>query len=161
MECVLSPLPPCCSCALVLTLTSAQPRWNDGSNMSPPDDVPEEEEVPPAGSTPTSAPLEPFLLAGDPDLEEEVHVQDPAGSLYLRPYSRVYLADKWTILGVPNLVAYHVPSRKVLTYHARWELLKDHKADATWAKWSRGEKVEMTIGGAAAPLSLAVLLAHN
>ncbi|GAA6006791.1 thioredoxin family protein [Rhodotorula paludigena] len=120
--------------------------WNDGSNMSPPDDVPVEEEVPPAGSTPTSAPLEPFLLAGDPDLEEEVHVQDPAGSLYLRPYSRVYLADKWTILGVPNLVAYHVPSRKVLTYHARWELLKDHKADATWAKWSRGEKVEMTIG---------------
>ncbi|BGP41246.1 hypothetical protein JCM10449v2_005221 [Rhodotorula kratochvilovae] len=115
--------------------------WNDGSNMSTPEDDPSS-----LPEQPASAPLEPFLLAGDPDLEEEVHTCDPSGALYLRPYSRVYLADKWTVLGVPNVVVYHVPTQKVLTYHARLDLLKEHKIDGTWAKWSKGEKVEFGVG---------------
>ncbi|GAA6049346.1 hypothetical protein JCM3770_007300 [Rhodotorula araucariae] len=118
--------------------------WNDGSNMSTPDD--DDASSSPDGAPEPPSPLEPFLLAGDPDLEEEVHTSDPAGALYLRPYSRVYLADKWTVLGVPNVVVYHLPTQRVLTYHARLDLLKEHKVDATWAKWSRGEKVEFGLG---------------
>lgn len=123
--------------------------------MSTPDEAPDA-----PASPESSTPLEPFLLAGDPDLEEVVHETDPTGSLYLRPYSRVYLADKWTVLGVPNVVVYHVESQKVLTYHARFELLKEHKADATWEKWSKGEKVEFGVGGASFT-PLAVCRAHT
>ncbi|GAA5948820.1 hypothetical protein JCM3765_003913 [Sporobolomyces pararoseus] len=116
--------------------------WNDGSNSGSPESTEEEEEdtTRTGGSSP---PLEPFLLAGDPDLEEETSL-DPhtPNSLYLRPYSRVHLADKWQILGVPNLVVYHLESRKILSYHARFELLKgDQKMEQTWSKWSKGEKV--------------------
>ncbi|GAA5922732.1 hypothetical protein JCM3775_006114 [Rhodotorula graminis] len=114
--------------------------WNDGSTMSTPDEAPDSPASPEA-----STPLEPYLLAGDPDLEEVVHETDPEGSLYLRPFSRVYLADKWTVLGVPNVVVYHVESQKVLTYHARFDLLKEGKADSTWDKWSKGEKVEFGV----------------
>ncbi|GAA5993199.1 hypothetical protein JCM11641_007219 [Rhodosporidiobolus odoratus] len=106
--------------------------WNDGSNTNPSPSSP-------VSSTP---PLEPYLLAGDPDLEEDLHSSDPKGEMYLRPYSRVYLAEKWSVLGVPNLVVYHPASRKVLSYHARFELLKEGKREATWEKWSKGEKVE-------------------
>ncbi|GAA6025031.1 hypothetical protein JCM8202_002062 [Rhodotorula sphaerocarpa] len=113
--------------------------WNDGSNIETPG--PDSDG---AGPTP-SEPLEPFLLAGDPDLEDEVHHSDPKGELYLRPYSRVYLAEKWNVLGVPNVVVYHLPSRQILTYHARFDLLKDGKIESTWAKWSEGEKIEFGV----------------
>ncbi|GAA5916603.1 hypothetical protein JCM6882_009171 [Rhodosporidiobolus microsporus] len=110
--------------------------WNDGSNTA--ED---------SSSSPLSKPLEPFLLAGDPDLEEDLSLSTPAQpELYLRPYSRVYLADKWTVLGVPNLVVYHPPSRKVLSYHARFEMLKQGRSEKAWEKWSRGEKVEFGAG---------------
>lgn len=95
-----------------------------------------------------SDPLEPFLLAGDPDLEDEVHHSDPKGELYLRPYSRVYLAEKWDVLGVPNLVVYHLPTRTILTQHARFDLLKENKIESTWQKWSEGEKIEFGVAGA-------------
>ncbi|GAA6011816.1 hypothetical protein JCM10207_004254 [Rhodosporidiobolus poonsookiae] len=116
--------------------------WNDGSNMSTPD-PPSTSSSPPPPSAPLT-PLEPFLLAGDADLEEDLATSDPSGSLYLRPYSRVHLCDKWTVLGVPNLVVYHPGTRRVLSYHARFELLKEGKREAAWDKWSRGEKVEFT-----------------
>ena len=119
--------------------------------MSTPDEAPDSPASPEA-----SSPLEPYLLAGDPDLEEVVHETDPAGALYLRPFSRVYLADKWTVLGVPNVVVYHVESQKVLTYHARFDLLKEGKADSTWDKWSKGEKVEFGVTGASTFLPLAL-----
>ncbi|GAA6059973.1 hypothetical protein JCM10212_001322 [Sporobolomyces blumeae] len=105
--------------------------WNDGSNL--PSASPDSAELPP--------PLEPYLLAGDPDLEEDLSHSDSTGSVYLRPYSRVHLADKWTVLGVPNLVVYHVGKREVLSYHARFELLREGKMIATWDRWSKGEKV--------------------
>lgn len=98
-------------------------------------------------SSSSSEPLEPFLLAGDPDLEDEVHHSDPKGELYLRPFSRVYLAEKWDVLAVPNLVVYHLPSRKILTQHARFDLLKDNKIESTWAKWSEGEKIDFGVAG--------------
>jgi hypothetical protein len=103
--------------------------------MGSPEDSPE------SGSEPEDPPpLEPFLLAGDSDLEEETSLSSPP-SLYLRPYSRVHLADKWQILGVPNLVVYHLESQKILSYHARFDLLKENRIDSTWEKWSQGEKV--------------------
>lgn len=121
-------------------------RWNDGSTLETPG-APEDEPQDPSSTLAPTEPLEPFLLAGDPDLEDEVHHSDPKGELYLRPYSRVYLAEKWNVLGVPNVVVYHLPSRQILTHHARFDLLKDGKLESTWAKWSEGEKVEFGIGG--------------
>ncbi|GAA5926816.1 uncharacterized protein JCM15063_000377 [Sporobolomyces koalae] len=104
--------------------------WNDGSN---PDE--------PNATNPTIPPLEPFLLAGDSDLEEETSQSSPK-NLYLRPFSRVYLtSDKWQVLGVPNLLVYHLESRTVLSHHARFELLREGKMLGTWEKWSRGEKI--------------------
>ncbi|BGP17613.1 hypothetical protein JCM10213_001264 [Rhodosporidiobolus nylandii] len=112
--------------------------WNDGSNTT---SSPEGE-----SDTPALPPLEPFLLAGDPDLEEDLHASDPKGELYLRPYSRVHLAEKWNVLGVPNLAVYHPASQKILSYHARFDLLKPGKADPTWEKWSKGEKIQFGAG---------------
>ncbi|KAK4700695.1 hypothetical protein P7C70_g5549, partial [Phenoliferia sp. Uapishka_3] len=96
-------------------------------------------------STTSTAPVhtatyeEPFLLATDPDLEETVHDSDPTGSLYLRPYSRVYLAEKFSVLSVPSLVAYHVEKRAVIDQHVRFDSLKGEKGAETWAKWQKGE----------------------
>ncbi|GAA5825131.1 hypothetical protein JCM11251_006110 [Rhodosporidiobolus azoricus] len=108
--------------------------WNDGSNTA-------------EDSSEPLKPLEPFLLAGDPDLEEDLSLSTPSDpSLYLRPYSRVYLAEKWNVLGVPNLVVYHPPTNKVLSYHAKFEMLKMGRRDKVWDKWSRGEKVNFSAG---------------
>ncbi|GAA5829909.1 hypothetical protein JCM3766R1_006698 [Sporobolomyces carnicolor] len=125
--------------------------WNDGSNSGAPVPARNEEDDPdrPAGGDDDGGdgdgdepPLEPFLLAGDADLEEDTSM-DPhtPASLYLRPFSRVHLTEKWHVLGVPNLVVYHVASREVLSYHARFELLKPHQLESTWDKWSRGERI--------------------
>jgi hypothetical protein len=113
-------------------------RWNDGSNLGT------------STSTPLSpiSPSEPFLLAGDTDLEEEVHVSDPSGSLYLRPYSRVFLAEKFQVLGVPNVMVYHLGKREMLSTHARVDLMRPEKAEGTWKKWEAGEKVEFSVHGA-------------
>ncbi|GAA5864900.1 hypothetical protein JCM8547_009265 [Rhodosporidiobolus lusitaniae] len=120
--------------------------WNDGSNTS--------DSHPSSSSSsqsplldPQTPPLEPFLLAGDPDLEEDLSLSlPPDPSLYLRPYSRVFLAEKWNVLGVPSLAVYHPESRKMLSYHARFDLLKAGKRERTWERWSRGERIEFTTG---------------
>jgi len=116
--------------------------WNDGSNLST-----DSSDVP--TPNPTHQSTEPFLLAGDRDLEDEVHHSDLPGSLYLRPYSRVYLAEKFQVLGVPNLAVYHLPTRKLLTAHAKIERLSDRRGGgkAEWEHWERGEKVELKWSG--------------
>jgi len=116
--------------------------WNDGSNLST-----DSSDVP--TPNPTEQSTEPFLLAGDRDLEDEVHHSDLPGSLYLRPYSRVYLAEKLQVLGVPNLAVYHLPTRKLLTSHAKIERLSDRRGGGRvdWEHWERGEKVEIKWSG--------------
>ncbi|SGY14758.1 BQ5605_C013g07090 [Microbotryum silenes-dioicae] len=109
--------------------------WNDGSNLSEGSD-----------SSDHGVPSEPFLLAGDTDLEEDLHHSDPQGSLYTRPYSRVFLAEKHGVLGVPNLLVYHLEKREVLTTHARFDLLKPERWQGTWEKWERGEKISFSLG---------------
>ncbi|GAA5860950.1 hypothetical protein JCM3774_003198 [Rhodotorula dairenensis] len=132
--------------------------WNDGSNMETPGaPVQDQQDAEPAPTD--SDPLEPFLLAGDPDLEDEVHHSDPKGELYLRPYSRVYLAEKWDVLAVPNLVVYHLPTRSILTQHARFDLLKENKIESTWQKWSQGEKIEFGLADLAYALRWSIALA--
>lgn len=107
--------------------------WNDCSNESTDSGDPE--------------PDEPFLLAGDDDLEEETSVSDTDGTLYLRPFSRVFLAEKLQVLGVPNLAVYHVGKREMLTTHARLDLLRPSRADDTLERWERGEKIQLSLGG--------------
>ncbi|TKA55910.1 hypothetical protein B0A53_01607 [Rhodotorula sp. CCFEE 5036] len=134
--------------------------WNDGSNMETPGaPLDGSSSASDPSSSSSSEPLEPFLLAGDPDLEDEVHHSDPKGELYLRPFSRVYLAEKWDVLAVPNLVVYHLPSRKILTQHARFDLLKDNKIESTWAKWSEGEKIDFGVADLAYALRWSIALA--
>lgn len=121
--------------------------WHDGSNLSTDSsDVP----VPsPASAAAAPSASEPFLLAGDRDLEDEVHHADLPGTLYLRPYSRVYLAEKLQVLGVPNLAVYHLPTRRLLTAHAKIERLAEKRGGGRvdWEHWERGEKVEVKWSG--------------
>ncbi|ORY70630.1 hypothetical protein BCR35DRAFT_307929 [Leucosporidium creatinivorum] len=112
--------------------------WNDGSNLGTSS---------PSASSPLPdppTPSEPFLLAGDTDLEEDMHQTDPTGSLYLRPYSRVFLAEKFQVLGVPNVAVYHLGKREMLSTHARLELMKGEKAEGTWEKWEKGERISFS-----------------
>ncbi|KAM0756377.1 hypothetical protein T439DRAFT_376580 [Meredithblackwellia eburnea MCA 4105] len=81
--------------------------WDDGSNLEPPSPNPTSPFPPPS-----STPREPFLLATDHDLESDLHTTDPSGSLYLRPFSRVHLAEKFQVLGVPGVVVYGLGKRK-------------------------------------------------
>ena len=76
-----------------------------------------------------------------------MHHTDPEGSLYLRPYSRVFLAEKFQVLGVPNCAVYHVEKKEMLTTHARLELMKPDKAQSTWEKWEKGERISFSVGG--------------
>lgn len=99
-----------------------------------------------------SPPAEPFLLASEVDLEEDLHLTDPEGALYLRPFSRVYLAEHFKVFGVPQLVVYHVDSAKILTRHARLSLLKTGpQAEETLGKWERGESTDFGILGGSHP----------
>ncbi|KAK4055861.1 hypothetical protein OIO90_003116 [Microbotryomycetes sp. JL221] len=107
--------------------------WDDGSSS-----------ISPATKSDSERP-EPFLLAGDSDLEEDTSHSDESGTLYLRPYSRVFLAEKYTVLGVPSLMVYHVGKKQMLTTHARFELLREEKADATWEQWEKGERITFSV----------------
>ena len=89
-------------------------------------------------------PSEPFLLATEPDLEATFHLTagDESGSLYLRPYSRVFLAEKFQVFGVPQLVIYNVEKKEVLTKHARFPKMKlsddGQAAEDLLAGWEKG-----------------------
>ncbi|KAK4045968.1 hypothetical protein OIV83_006479 [Microbotryomycetes sp. JL201] len=106
--------------------------WDDGSNS-------------PSSTGRVSDQSEPFLLAGDADLEEDTSVSDTSGTLYLRPYSRVFLAEKYMVLGVPSLMVYHTGKRQMLTTHARFELLREDRAESTWEKWEKGERITFSV----------------
>ena len=58
------------------------------------------------------------------------------------------------MLGVPNLVVYHVESGKVLSTHARVASLKGDAGDKTWEKWEKGETVDFEFKGLFFPLVL-------
>ncbi|KAI5477141.1 thioredoxin fold domain protein [Pseudohyphozyma bogoriensis] len=106
--------------------------WDDGSNPE----------------SPLAPTAEPFLLAHDPDLEtsNEVPTTDPDCALYLRPYSRVHLAEKFQVLGIPNLVVYHLGKREVLSYHFRIDKLGNAKTgtggEGVFEKWRKGERLD-------------------
>lgn len=124
-----------------LSLDAPSNRWNDGSNLGTSS---------PSASSPLPdppTPSEPFLLAGDTDLEEDMHQTDPSGGLYLRPYSRVFLAEKFQVLGVPNVAVYHLEKREMLSTQARLDLMKGDKAEGTWEKWEKGERISFSASG--------------
>lgn len=126
--------------------------WGDGSNLSPSSvssPTPSRASTPPPSSLPPKPVIqaEPFLLASDPDLESDYHLLDPHGYNYLRPFSRVYLAQRFQVLGVPNLVVYHIDSKKILSTRARIGLLKGESGERVWEKWERGEVDEFGLGG--------------
>ena len=94
-------------------------------------------------------PSEPFLLATEPDLEATFHLTDPTGSLYLRPYSRVFLAEKFQVFGVPQLVIYNIEKQEVLTKHARFSKLQmtddGQEAEKTISDWEQGVSSSFTL----------------
>ena len=102
--------------------------WNDGSSLDP-DKEESAQEVP----------AENFLLADDPDTEEFVVQSDPAGTSYVRPLSRVYMASKFEVLITPTLVAYHIPTRRILDHNVRISRLRSSRAKDTLSLWLKGE----------------------
>lgn len=104
--------------------------WNDGSNF------------PSESDTAPSTPTEPFLLATDRDLEENLDTHNH--DTYLRPYSRVFLAERWQIFGVPQLLIYNVAKRSIVTRNARFPKLDlDHNdgldAEKLVDDWEQGQ----------------------
>lgn len=83
---------------------------------------------------------ESFLLAGDEDLDESVVAADAPGTCYVRPFSRVYMADKFDVLVAPTLVIYHVGTRTVLDRGVRAHKLRYGGEEEAAARWLRGER---------------------
>lgn len=102
--------------------------WHDGSSLDP--DKPEDEQ---------DEPPEQFLLADDADPDERILQSDTAGTSYVRPFSRVYMACKFEILLTPTLVVYHLPTRRILDSHVRLSRLRSERMPETLATWLRGE----------------------
>lgn len=100
--------------------------WNDGSSLDPA-----------LEGTETSS--ESFLLAGDADPDASVVHEDKAGVSYVRPFSRVYMADRFNVLLTPTIVAYHLPSGQVLDQHVRLSRLRPSRAEATVERWLQGQ----------------------
>ena len=104
--------------------------WADGS--SEPEEGQTDDVAPPS-------PTESFLLAGDDDLDESVVAADATGSSYVRPFSRVYMADKLDVLMTPTLAVYHLPTRKFLDTNVRQSRLRPMRLQNTMDIWLRGE----------------------
>lgn len=145
-----------------LGLTRSKPwlsmEWNDGSKYVPPcpairaDPVDSPSEID-ASDLSLPPPAEPFLLASDVDLEEELSLSDATGTTYLRPFSRVYMAEKYQIYGVPQLMVYHLGERRVLTKHARFSTIKGDYGEDTLARWEKGESTDFGFSGQSPPLA--------
>lgn len=105
--------------------------WNDGSSGNPedPSDAPE-------GAMP---PRESFLLAEDEDLDANVVAADSAGTSYVRPFSRVYMAFKLNILMTPTLAVYSTQTHRFLDTNVRLSRLRSMQVQATMDTWLRGE----------------------
>ncbi|KAH8918695.1 hypothetical protein BT69DRAFT_1267490, partial [Atractiella rhizophila] len=84
--------------------------WNDGSNLPSDRDPSDTTPLPPLSRN------ESFLLPFEPDLDFSLSLEDPTGAQYTRPYSRVFLAEKYGVLGVPNLLVYHTGKRKMVDW---------------------------------------------
>lgn len=108
--------------------------WNDGSSAADDDDAGAD-----AGEG-AGAGGESFLLAGDDDLDESVVAADAAGTCYVRPFSRVFMADKFDVLVAPTLVIYHVGTRRVLDRGVRAHKLRYGGEEEAVAHWLRGER---------------------
>ena len=104
--------------------------WADGSSE------PEEGKT---GDDARPVPTESFLLAGDDDLDESVVAADASGTSYVRPFSRVYMADKLDVLMTPTLAVYHLPTRKFLDTNVRQSRLRPMRLQNTMDIWLRGE----------------------
>lgn len=100
--------------------------WNDGSSDDP------------SLESESSSSTESFLLAGDTDLDKSVVQEDTAGTSYVRPFSRVYMADKFDVLMTPTLVVYHVPTQRVLDKHVRLSRLRSSRVEDTMSVWLDG-----------------------
>jgi len=86
---------------------------------------------------------ESFLLAGDDDLEESVSLEDTSGTCYVRPYSRVYLADKLGVLMAPTLAVYHIGKRQVLDKNVPLRKLQNGRDADTMERWLCGERTPL------------------
>lgn len=104
--------------------------WDDGSSADA--DECEEADADAGGES--------FLLAGDDDLDESVVAADAAGTCYVRPFSRVFMADKFDVLVAPTLVIYHVGTRTVLDRGVRAHKLRYGGEEEAAAHWLRGER---------------------
>jgi hypothetical protein len=80
-----------------------------------------------------SPPVEPYLLATEPDLEADVT------NSYCRPFSRVYLTEKFQVYGVPQLVVYNIEQQKILTKYARISQMKGENGEAMMKCWEDGK----------------------
>lgn len=103
-------------------------KWADGSS----DDAE-------ADTSETGEPRETFLLAGDEDLDAHAVANDTAGDSYVRPLSRVFMADKLQVLMTPTLAVYSPATRTFLDKNVRISRLKHGNAAKTIAAWMHGE----------------------
>lgn len=106
--------------------------WNDGSSENPDEEKTEAKEE-------QQGPQESFLLADDSDLDASVVAADTAGTSYVRPFSRVYMAFKLNILMTPQIAVYNISRHKFLDTNVRLSRLKPGRAQATIDIWLRGE----------------------
>ncbi|WFD35413.1 hypothetical protein MCUN1_002267 [Malassezia cuniculi] len=102
--------------------------WDDGSSAESDDE----------GETPPGQ--ESFLLAGDEDLEESVVSTDTLGMCYVRPFSRVYMAEKLDVLAAPTLAIYHVPSRQFLDRNVRVQKIRYGGDEELIKLWLEGKR---------------------
>ncbi|WFD33046.1 hypothetical protein MSPP1_004103 [Malassezia sp. CBS 17886] len=105
--------------------------WNDGSSVAPGEDSDAPETETTTGES--------FLLADDDDLDASVALADPAGTSYLRPFSRVYMACLLDVLMTPTVAVYHVGKKEFLDKNVRLSRLRSGRAPQTIAGWLRGE----------------------
>lgn len=102
--------------------------WDDGSSAESDD----EGDLPPG--------QESFLLAGDEDLEDSVVATDNQGTCYVRPFSRVYMADMLDVLSAPTLAIYHVGTRQILDRNVRVQKLRYGGEDEVITHWLEGRR---------------------
>lgn len=82
---------------------------------------------------------EDFLEVDETDMDETLSRTDTSGEAYLRPFSRVYLANKLNVIAAPTLTIYHIPTQRMLEKNVRMSRLDP--ARDTWDYWRNGEKV--------------------
>lgn len=82
---------------------------------------------------------EDFLCGGEVDIDASLARTDASGQAYMRPFSRVHLANKLNITSVPTLTVYHLPSRRMIEWNVPLARLHGSADPATWAQWRAGQ----------------------